>query len=288
MNGSLLSVILSTYQQPRWLELALRGYLRQRDAGPFEIVIADDGSGPETAEVVRRFASAAPFAVKHVWQEDRGFRKCAALNLAIRAAEGAYLVFSDGDCVPRADFLATHRALSRLGAYLSGGYCKLPAAASARIEEAAIDSGRAFTPAWLAANGAGRLSTLAKSLARPVRMDGLLNRAIPTRATFNGNNSSCWRRDAIAAGGFDERMGYGGEDREFGYRLVYGGIAPVRIRWSTLVLHLDHPRGWRNEQVRAANEAIIAETHAGRLRRTAHGIADAEPARSTLAGAAAR
>jgi glycosyltransferase involved in cell wall biosynthesis len=61
-----LSVIISTDNQPLFLEKVLWGYTAQtrRD---FEIVIADGGSGPETARVVARFRSEADLTITHVW-----------------------------------------------------------------------------------------------------------------------------------------------------------------------------------------------------------------------------
>ena len=119
------SVILSTYNQPAWLRLTLYGYLFQTDPA-FEIVIADDGSGEETRELIERFKTTSDLHIQHVWHADAGFQKCTILNKAIKAAKGDYLILSDGDCVPRNDFIAVHKAHADPGFYLSGGYFKLP------------------------------------------------------------------------------------------------------------------------------------------------------------------
>ena len=102
-----VSVILSTYNQPRWLEKALWGYAAQR-MRDFEVVVADDGSGPETADVIVRMQGHNGLRLVHVWHEDRGFRKTEILNRAVIAARGDYLIFSDGDCIPHPEFVATH------------------------------------------------------------------------------------------------------------------------------------------------------------------------------------
>ena len=47
-----VSIIVSTYNQPDWLYLSLFALLHQT-IKDFEVVIADDGSGPRTADVVR-------------------------------------------------------------------------------------------------------------------------------------------------------------------------------------------------------------------------------------------
>jgi glycosyltransferase involved in cell wall biosynthesis len=268
-----ISVILSTYNSPAWLEKVLWGYGAQHDSG-FEVVVADDGSNEDTRRMIAGFAKRAPFPLRHVWQEDRGFRKWTIVNRAILKASGEYLVFSDGDCVPRANVVAIHRARALPGRYLSGSYCRLPMAASKELTREDIVSQRAFSAIWLARHGAWAPHLIAKAAARPLRLDGLANRLLPARGTFNGNNSSCFKVDALRLGGFDERIAYGGGDREFGYRLAHAGITPRLIRYSALMLHLDHPRGYKDAAIRAANEAIIAETRATRRTRTDHGIRD--------------
>ena len=50
------AILVATYDQPRWLDLALRGWSRQ-SRRPDAVVVADDGSGPETAEVVGRWGA---------------------------------------------------------------------------------------------------------------------------------------------------------------------------------------------------------------------------------------
>jgi glycosyltransferase involved in cell wall biosynthesis len=266
-----ISVIVSTYNSPEWLEKVLTGYVCQDDAD-FEILVADDGSGRETKKLIERLARDTAVPLNHVWHEDRGFRKCTILNKAIEAAQGDYLVFTDGDCVPRADFVAGHRRHAEAGRFLSGGYCRLPMSTSLAIHPDDIRSGRAFDIAWLAAHGYRPSPKWLKILARPWRLDGLFNTLTRARPTFNGNNSSCFRADALAVGGFDERMGYGGEDREFGYRLENAGIRPKLIRYSALCLHLDHKRGYKDAQIRTRNESIIAETRSTRRIRTDHGL----------------
>ncbi|MEC9343308.1 MAG: glycosyltransferase family 2 protein [Pseudomonadota bacterium] len=266
-----ISVIVSTYNAPQWLEKALTGFACQSDTD-FELLVADDGSGPDTMHLVERFAESAPFPMRHVRQADDGFRKWRIVNRAIEAATGNYLILTDGDCVPRGEFVATHRARARPGRFLSGGYCRLPMRTSQAIAPDDIRTGHAFRLRWLAARGVPPGPQWLKIVARPLHVDGLFNALSPAKRTFNGNNSSCWREDALRVGGFDERIRYGGGDREFGYRLAYCGITPRVIRYSTLCLHLDHARGYKDPAIREQNEAVIAETRASRRQRTEHGI----------------
>src|SRR4051794_24249197 len=102
-----VAVILSTYNAPQRLTAAMTGYAAQSHR-EFELVVADDGSSAETRAVVEKFAERLQRPIKHLWHEDRGFRKCRILNQAILSTNAEYCIFSDGDCVPRADFIATH------------------------------------------------------------------------------------------------------------------------------------------------------------------------------------
>lgn len=261
----MISVIITTYNHPEWLEKVLWGFAGQtyRD---FEIVIADDGSGPETAELIERTRTETGLVLRHIWHEDQGFRKCEILNKAILAADGDYLLFTDGDCIPRRDFLQLHHDLAEPGRFLSGGYIKLPMSTSKAITIADVVEGRATDYRWLRENGAPASRRLARLALSPARA-ALLDRITPTRPTWNGHNASAWRSDIIAANGFDERMGYGGLDRELGERLENAGIRGKQIRHRAIVVHLDHGRGYRDQAILRRNHQIRRETRkTGRTR----------------------
>jgi glycosyltransferase involved in cell wall biosynthesis len=267
-----VSVVLSTYNQPRWLEKALWGYAAQ-SFGNFEVLVADDGSGPETADVVARMQRRHALRLEHVWHEDRGFRKTEILNRAILAASGDYLIFSDGDCIPHLDFVATHVRLARERCFLSGGYLKLPMGLSERISEDDVRSGRAFDASWLRAHGwrggRRRLRLLRWRVAATV-----LDTVTPTGATWNGHNASTWRDAIVAVNGFDLDMGYGGEDRALGERLVNLGFRGRRVRFRAPCLHLDHPRPYADPDVIRANRRMREDIRRSRDTRTRRGLAE--------------
>ena len=259
-----LSVVLSTYNQPEWLRKALLGYARQ-DFRDFELIIADDGSDDATRAMIEALGEGYPVALRHVWHPDNGFQKCEILNRASEAARADYLVFSDGDCIPRADFLSVHHALREPGRFLSGGYVKLPMATSQAIDPAAIEAGDFVRPDWLRANGCA-----ARDISRKLTVQGrwawLWDQLSTAKASWNGHNASGWKADLLRVNGFDTRMQYGGQDREFGERLENAGIRGKRIRHRAICVHLDHPRGYATEASIQRNRAIRAETR--RLRST--------------------
>ena len=265
-----VSVILSTYNMPEWLIKSLWGYECQSVA-PLEVLIADDGSGASTREAIERMRDATSLDLKHVWHKDDGFRKCTILNRAIERASGDYLLFSDGDCIPRADFIEQHIRAAKPGHFLSGGYYKLPMALSERLSDEDIRSGRAFSVRWLRANGLP-LSHRILRLGSHGLGATMLNRLTTTKPTWNGHNASGWTADVVRAGGFDERMRYGGEDRELGERLVNAAVRPIQIRYSAVCLHLDHARGYVNDEDLARNRKIRDETRDNRATDTRFGL----------------
>jgi glycosyltransferase involved in cell wall biosynthesis len=276
-----VSVVLSTYNQPRWLEKALWGYAWQRFTG-FEVVVADDGSGPETAAVVARLQGRNGLRLVHVWHDDRGFRKTEILNRAVLATRGDYLIFSDGDCIPHPEFVATHVRLAGERRFLSGGYLKLPMSVSERITEDDVSSGRAFDRSWLKQRG-WRGGRRALRLPRSRTLATLLDTLTPTGATWNGHNASTWRDAIVAVNGFDLDMGYGGEDRALGERLVNLGYRGRQVRFRAPCLHLDHPRPYADPEIIQANRRIRAQIRRTRDVRTRRGLAElASDARAPL------
>lgn len=267
----LISVIISTYNSPKWLEKVLTSYLIQDDQN-FEIVIADDGSRDETRALIESFASTAPFACHHVWHEDNGFQKWAIMNKAVDQSNGSYIIITDGDCVAPAHFVSTHRKFARQDQYLSGGYYRLSLPTSQALSLDHIQSGQFYHPKFLATLGQKRSIKTLKISAHRLGMDTLLNAVIPTPPTFNGNNASVFKSDFLTVNGFDTRIGYGGGDREFGYRLVHAGLTPKRIRYSNCALHLDHPRGYKDQDIIHANNVIIAQTQTSKRIKTEFGL----------------
>ncbi len=269
-SAGLISVIFSTYESVDWLRKVFWGYAAQSDRA-FEVIVADDGSGDETAAAVHEGRTLLGLPVRHVWQPDDGFQKSRILNKAILHARGNYLVFSDGDCIPRADFVASHRAHAALGRFLSGGYFKLPMALSSAITLDDVASQRVFDYRWLVAHGLPHTPRGLK-LTGSHTLRRILNGVTTTRPTWNGHNASCWAIDALAVNGFDERMQYGGQDREFGERLENSGIRGLQVRYSAVVVHLDHARAYARPDSIAKNRAIRRQTRGEGIRRSLHGL----------------
>jgi glycosyltransferase involved in cell wall biosynthesis len=249
---------------PAWLEKVLWGFEGQtyRD---FEIIIADDGSGQETTDLINRFKKNSPLEIIHVWQKDEGFQKSRILNKAIIASTTDYLIFTDGDCIPRNDFVQTHVAKAKRGHFLSGGYFKLPLTTSEMISREDVLTQRAFDVKWLQDRGLEKTYKSMKLTSRGLKAD-FLNFITPATATWNGHNSSGWKTDLVSVNGFNEDMKYGGQDRELGERLMNKGIKGIQIRYSAICIHLDHKREYKTRESVQFNVNVRKETK--RLKKT--------------------
>lgn len=265
-----VSVIITTYNAEEWLQKVLIGFSVQTETD-FEIVIADDGSTFKTKEIVATFASRFLHPIVHVWQEDDGFQKSKILNKAILKSNSNYLLFTDGDCIPRNDFVATHLHYKEEGYFLSGGYFKLPIKISETITEADIFSQNCFCISWLKSKGL-KMNFKSTKLTHSTFFAAFMNWITPTKRSWNGHNASGFKEDIVAVNGFNHDMKYGGLDRELGERLFNYGLLSKQIRYSAICLHLDHARGYSSPEIWLKNNAIRAYNQKHKIIRIENGI----------------
>jgi glycosyltransferase involved in cell wall biosynthesis len=258
-----LAVVITTYNRPDALAAVLTGYASQSERA-FELLVADDGSTDETARAVQAFAKRAPFPVRHVWQEDAGFRAAAIRNKAVAATDADYVIFTDGDCVPSRGFVAAHRTLAEPGWFLSGNRVLLSEAFTRRVLTQGIALQDFDWADWMRA-----------------RLRGEVNRVVPLIRLADGPwrkrharawagvktcNMSVWRRDLVAVNGLDERYsGWGLEDSDLAIRLLHAGVRHKHARFAAPLFHL-----WHRENDRSRlpeNQARLDELlHSDRIR----------------------
>lgn len=238
------AVIVTTYNRPDALAAVLEGYLRQEGAS-FELLVADDGSTPDTKAVAEAYAARAPFPIRHLWQADRGFRAGAIRNRALAATRAEYVVFTDGDCVPRASFVSRHRALAERGCFLAGNRMLLSPAFTERVLRERLPIHAWTTAAWLAARVRGDVNRVLPLLALP---DGAARKRNPGRwEGVKTCNFSAWRDDLLRVNGFDEGYsGWGLEDSDLVIRLLHAGVKHKSARFGTPLFHLWHAENDRS------------------------------------------
>jgi glycosyltransferase involved in cell wall biosynthesis len=244
----LISVVATTYNRPDALRAVLAGLAAQSDRG-FEVVIADDGSREDTRALVQQTADRFPVVLKHVWQEDKGFRAGAARNRAAEGTAGEYLVFLDGDCVPRQDFIARHRALAERGWFVAGNRLLLSESLTRRALNEGVPLHTWTNREWAAARANGdinRTLPLARLPLGPLRKLG--SRRWQRVRTCN---LGVWMSDFRRVQGFDETFeGWGFEDSDLAVRLLNAGVRRKEGAFATGVLHLWHRENDRRHEGR--------------------------------------
>ncbi len=235
------SILLAVYNAVDVLRLTLRGLARQSETD-FEIVLCDDGSGPEMDALVRDITQHQRHAVVHVRQSDDGFRKCRALNLGVRAAHAPVLIFLDPDCLPHRRFVEAHLREQRPGTMLAGRRVQLGPDLTAALQRHPtslyhrLESPRKI--AWWGVTGRVRHATAGIYL--PPR----LRSRVPDRPlALKGCNFSCARHDLERLNGFDSsfNMPGGGEDTDLERRLLAAGLTTRSVKHAALCYHLYHP-----------------------------------------------
>jgi len=237
-----LSLIIAVYNKPENLRLVLAGYACQSFTD-FEIIVADDGSGPEVKRTVEEVQRELPQELTHLWHEDRGWRKNAMLNNAIRSARGEQLVFIDGDCIPGRDFMLDHWNEREPNKVLLGRRVETSERWSRALTLQKIQSGefeRYGLQEWL-----DGLRGRSLRVEDGIRIRSRLLRKILLRNVHGmlGSNFSATKKDLEAVNGFDEEYaGPGcGEDSDIQYRLSLIGVTGKSLRNLAIQYHIYHP-----------------------------------------------
>lgn len=268
-----LSLVVTTFEWAEALDAVLRGLADQSDTS-FEVVVADDGSGPETAAAVDGWRGVFGDRLTHVWQPDEGLRIARARNLGALAATGGYLVFLDGDCIPRRHFVAAIRRAALPGWFLAGKRVQLSEHLSRTVLRERAPIGRWSTPSllWRARRDlAPRRSLTPRDRRRPWRES--LPVFVPENNAY-GFLMGIAREDFERVDGFDGRyVGWGEEDVDLAVRLGRLGLRCGFAGPRSTLLHLWHPSrksdvrdGWSTLQETITGDRIEAVTGLAELR----------------------
>lgn len=234
------SLIISTYNSPRYLELNLRSLLRQTQM-PDEIVIADDGSTEETQQLIDFFRSKLP-PIKHVWHEDKGFRKALIMNKGFAACEGDYIIHIDGDLILEKHFIEDHLYFARPGYFVAGSRALLKESAAKDV----LDKGD-IDISIFKKGLQHRLNLLRCRLLAPIFF-------LETHS--RGCNMAFWLKDILNINGYDERMmGVGLEDTDLDERLIRSGIKRQHLKMCAICTHIWH----KTRELSTTNNSLLEE-----------------------------
>lgn len=241
------TLIVTTYEWPAALDLTLRSIARQSVA-PAEVIVADDGSGPETESVVERWQGRLGAPLVHLWQPHEGFRLARSRNRAIAAANGEYLMIVDGDMVLHRHFVADHLQAARRGSFIQGVRLLTQADTAARmLREGCMDLS-------FFSSGIRRRRHAVRNLA----LSRLLFWTRAGQSAIRGCNQAYWKSDLLRVNGFNEAfVGWGREDNEIAARLYNVGVSRRNLKFQALAIHLHHPP--RQPQGTNPNDAILRQ-----------------------------
>lgn len=231
-----VSVIIACYRQYALLQRTLLSLTRQSFTD-FEVVLADDGSGPEMAQLAERFKGRFAHGLQHIFHDDDGFRKTIVVNRAVVAAKGDYLLFLDADCLAHRHFVARHYARRERGAVLSGRRILLGETLTQQLTDAQVESGAFEKPSfWWGKTEDGKHK-------RGLYLPWLFPVLKWSRKKYwaFGSNFSLHRADFLAVNGYDEDiLGRGMEDINLSARFVLQGYAIHRLTYEALQYHQFH------------------------------------------------
>ncbi|PIE59996.1 MAG: family 2 glycosyl transferase [Desulfobulbus propionicus] len=246
-----ISLVITTYNWPEALNASIRSVFRQ-SVHPYEIIIADDGSGAATKDIIENLTEAAQkinIKMIHSWQRDLGFRLARSRNKAIAKTSGNYIVLIDGDIVLENHFIEDHQLYARAGFFNQGTRVLLGKSISQQVIKMQKKNLSIFSPDIKNKKNCLRLPILGRFFSfRCTKIHGVKT-----------CNFAFWKKDAIRINGFNEEfVGWGREDSEFTARLLNIGVKRCNVKFSALGYHLYHPMN--NRRRLSINEGILQKT----------------------------
>lgn len=245
-----VALLISTYNWPQALELVLSSVARQTRM-PDEIIIADDGSGAETEQLISSLKSQYNLPIKHIWHEDKGFRKSLILNKSVKNIDSEYIIEIDGDIIIHPCFIEDHLKAAQPGFFIQGSRSMITEEKTAEIL-----TNKQIDLSFFSSGLNSRFNALRCPL---LSFLFVLSPSNPFH--IKGCNLAFWKKDYIAINGYYNGFkGWGGEDYEFGARLLHSGIKRKRLKMSALAFHIFHRISSRTNT--EANDTIYRKTMA--------------------------
>ncbi len=243
---NLISVIVTTYNWPEALERCLHSLFAQHDPA-FEIIIADDGSTSTNQALAQAYCVKSPVPIRYVHHDDLGFRAGTIRNKAVAISRGEYLLFIDGDCIVRPDFVARHRQLAELEYFVPGNRVLLSESFTQEVIEKRIPLQQKSPSYFIALRLQKKINRISAFIQLPL---GFLRGMQPKKwKKAMTCNLALWKNDFLRVNGFDELFeGWGFEDSDLVIRLIHAGVKRKEGRFAVPVLHLWHPQNDKSKQ----------------------------------------
>lgn len=230
------SVIIAYYKNQLALSLILKALQRQSIQN-FEVIIAeDDVKSDFSNQKFKEFS----FVIKHVYQDlDTGFTKNATLNKALKVAEGKYIIFVDGDCIPHKHFIKAYTRWMERSKICFGRRVMVGPILTQKLYET-LDLKYLDLTSIMFSDSSRLKYSLYLPFIKQKRKSGIW-----------GHNWCVAKEHLLAINGFDEdyiTAGVG-EDVDIEWRLTSLGLTLYSIRFSALQYHLHHRENYNQDAI---------------------------------------
>ena len=234
-----ISVIVPVYNRLEHLRALFLCLLRQKKQ-PDELIITDDGSSQKVLDFIGDLIPKAQFKVKHIYQEDKGFRKTRALNNAVRNSTGDLLIFCDQDLIFGEEYIETIANNIKENIFLMGRAHTL----KKEEKDFALENIEKFNSYEEIIKNlpSNYIPTIEKMLNEDKRRRLLKTFKLAKRGIkLVGMSYALMKNAYIKVNGYDENyIGWGQEDDDFGNRLTVAGINGKELVTRNIQLHLWH------------------------------------------------
>ena len=267
MDKPTCSLNISTYNWPVALKLCLQSVLLQKVL-PNEVVIADDGSGPETKAVIDEFTAKAPFQVIHIWHEDKGYCLPEIQNKAIVKSSCDYIIQIDGDCLLHTLFIADHLRLAKQDTFVCGTRSMIKEDYTAEL----LYKGNLSFPIDMKGHLSKKFNAVYNVLLAALHYR--FQRSRKNYLYVKGCNMAFWKNDLLKVNGHNEFfIGWGKEDNDLALRLLNTGVGIRFAKFCAIQYHLHHKESGKSGV--NISEALLLETELKGLTYTPNGIVKA-------------
>ena len=248
MKNMKVSLIVAVYKDVEALSLIIES-LKRQTYNNFELIVAEDGNSEEMKDYLNNLKNIS-FEIIHTTQEDIGVRKSKSQNNAIRASQGEYLIFIDGDCILYHNFIENHILLSSKGGIVSGRRVNVGPMYSEMLRE------RKITSIWLEQNFVKHFLLLKDDAKLEkhaeegfcIKINGFIHKMIQffrkKELSLLGCNMSFYKEAMIKINGFDEELGNSAfaSDADLQWRFKGMDYHIISGRFLVNQFHLFHKR----------------------------------------------
>ena len=212
-----IAVVIPTFRRTDDVCALVRGLEKQTLAAEsFEVIVVDDCSGDTTVAELEALVDQVPYRLR-VLCTPRNAGPAAARNIGWQATDAPVLAFTDDDCAPDAGWL--EEGLAALGAHPLAG----------------VVQGRTCAPDGVSIDGL--TDWWVWRVVEGIEPEFMACNIFYRRATFAGGEGRG------ASGGFDEEIGWWGEDSAAAWRVIEAGWEAA-FAADAVVVHPVQRRGW--------------------------------------------